>query len=218
MKKKILLGIFALAVAFQAGAQDKAFNFGFKVAPAISWLSIDSQSYETDGSAAKCNWGFFGAWNFTENLSVVSGFNVNFLGGNYKLVSAKSSLVDVTGYSPSTPNININKTNKIRLGELELPVAFQMRTNDINDFKFYVQIGLASGYIFRAKGKDDKNIDNRHLNTSYFVAGGVEYAVTGGVSLIGQLKYNGGLTSVMSTSHFAKTKANFVELGLGVMF
>ena len=207
MKKKILLGIFALAVAFQASAQDKAFNFGFKVAPAISWLSIDNQLKEADGSNVKCNWGFFGAWNFAENFSLASGFNVNFLGGNYKEIFPVGS--EALGYY---------RKDKIRLGELELPVAFQMRTNDINDFKFYVQIGLASGYIFRAKDKDDKNIDNRHLNTSYFVAGGVEYAVTGGVSLIGQLKYNGGLTSVMSTSHFAKTKANFVELGLGVMF
>ena len=201
MKKTILLAIFALAAAFQAGAQDRKLNFGFKVAPAIAWLNIDDNpSYEADGSVPKCNWGFFGAWNFTENIALVSGFNVNYPGGNY--VSKTSA-----------------NTGKIRLREFEIPAALQMKTGDISDFKFYVQIGLAAAYIFSAKDKDDKKRDDaRHIDTSYFVAAGAEYAVTGGVSLIGQLKYNGGLTSVMSTSHFANTKANFVELGLGVLF
>ena len=198
MKKKIFLGIFALAVVFQANAQDKTINFGFKVAPAIAWLDIDDHNVKSDGSVPKCNWGFFGIWNFTKNFSLVSGFNINSLGGNYKTLTEK---------------------NKIRLSEFEIPAAFQMRTDNIKNFKFYVQIGLAGAYIFKAKDKDDKDLfdnnDARHINTSYFVTAGTEYAVTGGVSLIGQLKYNGGFTSVMDTD---KMKANFVELGLGVMF
>jgi len=204
MKKKILLGIFALAVTFQAGAQDKAFNFGVKIAPAIAWLSIDNNNngIESDGSDVKCNWGFFGAWNFAENFSLVSGFNVNYLGGKVK-----------------APTLIGNASGKIRLSEFEIPVAFQMKTDDINDFKFFAQIGLAGAYIFKAQDKDGNKIDDaRKLGTSYLVAAGTEYAVTGGVSLIAQLKYNGGLTSVMSKSRFADTKANFVELGLGVMF
>ena len=206
MKKKILLGIFALAIAFQASAQDKAFNFGFKVAPAIAWLSIDNLDIKSDGSNVKCNWGFFGAWNFAENFSLVSGFNVNFLGGNYKI-------------NPPAGSEMLTISNKIRLSEFELPVAFQMRTNDINDFKFFMQLGLAAAYIFRAKDKDDRDIDNaRKFAINYFVTAGTEYAVTSSLSLIGQVRYNGGLTSVMGKNSFADTRANFVELGLGVMF
>jgi hypothetical protein len=200
MKKKILLGIFALAMVFQAAAQDKAFNFGVKVAPAISWLRIDNKLIEPDGANVKCNAGFIAAWNFAENFSLVSGININSLGGKYK----KEGEV---------------KDKEIRLTEFEIPVAFQMKTNDINDFKFYLQLGLGAAYIFSAKDKDKNDIkEARDLGLNYFAVGGAEYAVTGGVSLIGQVKYNGSLTSVMSKHNFADTRANFVELGLGVMF
>ncbi|GHT31868.1 hypothetical protein FACS189434_02440 [Bacteroidia bacterium] len=211
MKKKILLGIFALAMVFQAAAQDKAFNFGVKVAPAISWLRIDNKLIEPDGANVKCNVGFIAAWNFAENFSLVSGFNVNSLGGKFKAEIPS----DAAAFPPITETVK----NKIRLTEFEIPVAFQMKTNDINDFKLYLQLGLGAAYIFNAKDKDKNDIkDARALGLNYFAVGGAEYAVTGGVSLIGQVKYNGGLTSAMSKKHFADTRANFVELGLGVMF
>jgi len=204
MKKKILFCILALAVISQANAQDKVFNFGFRVAPAVAWLSIDGNSIDSDGSALKFNWAFFGAWNFTDNLSIVTGFNVNSLGGRYKY-----ELLEL-------PNATV--TNRIRLNEFQIPLGFQMRTDEISGFKFYAQVGLACGYIFNARDEHNQSIDNRFFNVSYFVAAGAEYPIAGGVSLIGQLKFNGGLTSVMSKNRFANTQANFMELGFGVMF
>jgi len=204
MKKKILFCILALAVIYQANAQEKAFNIGLRMAPAIAWLGIDDNNIESDGAVFKCNWALFGAWNFAENFSVVSGFNVNFLGGKYKHKLLEG------------PNVTV--TNRIRLNEFQIPLGFQMRTDEVSGFKFYAQVGLAGGYIFRAKDEDNKNVDNRSLNTSYFVAAGAEYPIDGGISLIGQLKFNGGLTSVMSKNRFASTQANFIELGFGVMF
>ena len=201
---KILFCILALAVIFQANAQDKAFNFGLRVAPAVAWLSVDDNDIRSDGGALKFNWAFFGTWNFTDNLSIVSGFNVNSLGGRYKYEHL------------GLPNATA--ANRIRLNEFQIPLGFQMRTDKVNGFKFYAQVGLACGYIFNARDEHKQSINNRFFNVSYFLAAGAEYPVAGGVSLIGQLKFNGGLTSVMSKNRFANTQANFMELGFGVMF
>lgn|GEM_PF-3501567 len=207
MKKRILFCILALAVICQANAQDRTFNFGFRAAPAVTWLNIIDDNIDSDGAALRFNWAFFGTWNFSENFSIVSGFNVNSLGGKYKYN---------LGATHELPNGTA--TNRLRLSEFQVPIGFQMRTDEISGFKFYAQVGLAGGYIFNARDGNNQNVDNRLFNASYFVAAGAEYPIVGGISLTGQLKFNGGLTSVMSTRRFANTKADFIELGFGVMF
>lgn len=203
MKTKILLFSIVLATLSQIGlAQDKKFNFGFKVGPSISWFSIDERGISSEGAVPKLNWGFIGAYNFSENFALLSGFNVNSLGGKVKVEGLPGSF-------------------KTKYSEFQLPAIFQMKTNEIGSLKFYAQIGLAAGYVFKAKDDDDNSISNEtnDFETSYILAGGVEKPVNGGVSLIAQVKYNGGFTSIMKEKETNfQAKINFVELGLGVLF
>ena len=196
MKKLLLSAVCLIAVLMQVNAQDKAFNFGLKMAPAISWLSIGDQGIEPNGARMKFNWGFVGAWNFSDNFSLVSGFNINSLGGNYKISA---------------------ETYRIKYSEFQLPAIFQMCTNSIGDMKLHLQIGLAEGVKLSAKDKDGNKINNqaRNFNTAYLVAGGVEFRVLNELNLLAQIKYNGGLTSLMKN---ADMKNNFIELGIGVLF
>lgn len=58
MKTKILLFSIVLATLSQISlAQDKKFNFGFKVGPSISWFSIDERGISSEGAVPKLNWG-----------------------------------------------------------------------------------------------------------------------------------------------------------------
>lgn len=201
MKTRILLITFILSGLIQASAQDKKFNFGLKVAPAISWLSSEQSGVSGDGASAKFNWGFIGACNFTDNFALVSGFNVNSLGGKLKRE-------DTTKYSMG-----------YRYSELQLPAIFQMRSNEIFGLKIYFQLGLAAGYLMSAKDEDGEKIPKRPLNTSWIIGSGVYVPVAGNINLLGQIKYNGGLTGIgkkKTPTHQAT--ANFIELGLGVLF
>jgi len=199
MKTKILLVIFILSGLVQASAQDKKFNFGLKIAPAVSWLSTDQKGTSSDGPLARFNWGFIGAYNFSQNFALVTGININSLGGK---------LIDEDKHSI-----------KRKYTELQIPAIFQMRSNDIGGFKIYFQLGLGGGIFLSAKDGDDEKIydQTRPFNASYIVASGVDFPVKGGFSLIGQIKFNGGLANIGKSDSY-NAKSSFLELGLGVLF
>lgn len=196
MKKLLLSVICVIAMLTQTNAQDRKFNFGLKVAPAVSWLSIGEHGIEPNGARMKFNWGFIGAWNWADNFSLVSGFNINSLGGNYKTALY---------------------TNRIKYSEFQLPAIFQMRTNPIGNMRLHAQIGIAEGVMLSARDKDNKKINNavRNFNTAYIVAAGMEFQVLGELNLLGQIKYNGGITKIHKNYDI---RNNFIELAVGVIF
>lgn len=201
MKTRILLIIFILSGLFQASAQEqsKKFNFGLKIAPALSWLSTNEKGVSSDGPLFRFNWGAIGAYNFSQNFALVSGININSLGGKLKH--------DAT-------NVSV----KSKYSEFQIPAILQMKSNEIGVLKIHFQIGLAGGIFMSAKDGNDENIysQTRPFNASYIVASGVDFPVKGGFSLIGQIKYNGGLTNISKSG--SNAKSSFIELGLGVLF
>jgi len=217
MRTKILLVILVVSSFIQVAAQEKKFNFGIKVAPAISWLSSENKNISSDGAAVKCNWGFIGAYNFSQNFSLVSGFNFNYLEGKLKTD-------DVGLYNHNHPlmydvNMPDNNGTKRSYTEFQIPAVFQMKSNEIEHFKIFLQIGLAGGVLVKAKQNDVENVfsETSLFNSSFIVAAGVDFPIKGDISLIGQLKYNGGLTNV-GKGGFSEAKVSFVELGLGILF
>jgi hypothetical protein len=216
MKKGIITIIIILAISAQSNfAQDRKFNFGFKVAPAISWLSVDNANISSNGSSPKFNWGFIGEYNFNHNFAFVSGFDINTLGGKLKI---DENLDGQEFTSNSTANYS----------EFEIPLIFQMKTDRIGHLKYYAQIGLTIAYVYSAKDDNNNDISNTSypVNTGYILAAGIEYPVVGDVSFIGQIKYNGGLTSITKSLNYGTYSSNtntnattdFVELGFGILF
>ena len=215
MKTRTLLITFILSGLIQASAQDRNFNFGLKIAPAVSWLNADQKGLSSDGPLARLNWGFIGSYNFSENFALVSGFNINSLGGKLKFEYDENRLLD-----PSQAQlINGTVKSKNRYSELQIPALFQMKSNDMGGFKIYFQLGFAQGVFLTAKNGDGESIrsQTRPFNTSWVIASGIDFPVTGGISLLGQIKYNGGLTNV-GKGDFSGVKASFIELGVGVLF
>ena len=200
MKARILLITFILLGFTQVNAQDKKVNFGLKIAPALSWLNSDEKGVSSDGASARFNWGFIGGYNFSPNFALVSGFNVNSLGGKLKLDATDRSV-------------------KCNYSELQIPLVFQMKSSEISIFKIYLQIGLAEGVFLTAKDGDGESIysQTKPLNTAWIIASGIDFPFKGGISLIGQIKYNGGFTNISKSDYFEAT-SSFFELGLGVLF
>ena len=207
---KILLTIIALLIVFHAHAQEKKFNFGLKIAPAISWLNIEnddnvSTGISSDGAVAKFNWGFFGIYNATENFGLVSGFNVNHLGGNIKYSDGGGTSVRA----------------KHKYSEIQIPFLLQMQSNEILDFRIFFQLGIAGGYFLKARDGNDKKLENEtsDFNSAFIISGGIYYPFIGGLNLMGQFKYNGGLNNISRRDGFdGKIKTSFVELTFGLMF
>ena len=200
MKAKILLITIIFLGFTQVNAQDKKLNFGLKVAPALSWLNSDEKGVSSDGAVAGFNWGFIGVYNFSQNFALVSGFNVNSLGGKLKFDATNSSA-------------------KINYSELQIPLVFQMKSSEIGKIKVYLQIGLAEGVFLSAKDGDGNSIYSQTIpvNTAWIVASGVDFPLKGGISLLGQIKYNGGITNV-NKSGYNDATSSFVELGIGILF
>jgi opacity protein-like surface antigen len=234
--KKILFSLFASALCLTATAQDaysdlSAFSFdrfaiGLKVAPAISWISTGTDNASGDGSAMKFNWGLVAKYHLTENYAIVSGFNVNGLGGDLKYES---------------DNINFASENKF--SSFEIPVAFRLTTEPMfNDFFFYAQVGLGLGYVFNPRIDITHYSDNvihivaptfptieetksaNRLAIGYNLALGAEYQFTEKMAFTTQFLYNASLSRLLNSSEYKvggqgiKANANFVELGIGVMF
>jgi len=202
---KFSLAIIILLIGFQANAQEKKFNFGLKIAPAISWLNIEYVGDVASGGAVpKFNWGFTGIYNVSENFGIVSGFNVNALGGNIKYNN------DIEG--PPSP---------YKYSEIQIPLLFQMKSNEILNFHIFAQLGLAGGFFLKAKDNEDRSIEKETtaLNSAFIIAAGIYYPIIGDMNLMAQFKYNAGLNNISRSDNFNdKIKTSFVELSLGVMF
>ena len=227
--KKIIFSLAAPALCLTANAQDAysglstfsadRFAIGFKIAPAISWISPGSDDTSRDGTTMKFNWGFVAKYHITENFGLVTGFNVNGLGGN--LVYQNEDMLF---------------TSENKFTAFEIPIAFRLTTEPMfQDFFFYAQVGLGLNYAFNPRltyfatpeemlpDISERKSVNR-IVIGYNVAVGAEYQFTEKMALTAQVLYNSSLSGLLNSSkyrvdgHRIMGNYNFVEFGLGVMF
>ncbi len=237
MKKIILLMGICLLVSHVAFSQVKPFRFGLKLAPNIGWVSPDSEGYERDGMSPGFSWGFISDFTITENYSVGTGFNINYLHGKiqspYKQDIIKHE--DTTSY---TGTLN----RKLKLQYIELPVTLKMKTNKFDKLQVYGQIGFSLGFNVKAKSEDDFSYkdesdiyqtesDEREISDeltllkgALVLGGGVEYYIDNSTSIVVGITFSNGLSNVLKGTNTAdpsieqKATASYLELTLGVIF
>lgn len=212
MKKinsKICLSLLMIIISSSIYAQQKPFKFGFKVAPAISWMSPDAQDYEAGGGGFTFAWGFISDFTLMDNYYVSTGFNMSYFQGNL-----------IYPHSYENENITydgtMNRTYNLRY--IEVPLALKMKTNElIDNFQFFGMIGLNTGFKIRSKANDEFKGFNNVLDDSYsyseeqvdireetaavkaslLVGAGTEYVVDESVSLIFGINFNNGFTNIL---------------------
>lgn len=224
MKTKITLVLLLTLVTYAANAQYPPYYFGLKAAPQISWMKPDVDDYESDGIKAGFSWGFIAEFNFTENHSIATGFNMLFNGGNLK-------------FPVKDGDLTASMSREYFLKYIELPLTLKMRTNDMGNMRYFGRIGLGTAFKIGSKiideftpvtgsviTSDKTNYDDiAFVRESLIVGIGAEYKVKEGPKLGAELVFNNGFTNILTgkntmTSVDEKATPNFFELAFSVIF
>jgi hypothetical protein len=225
MKTKISLILLLSLVTYAANAQYPPFYFGLRAAPQLSWMKPNVDNYESDGVKAGFAWGFIAEFNFTENHSIATGFNMLFNGGKLKFPATQG---DETG----------SMSREYFLKYIELPLTLKMRTNNMNGMRYFGRIGLGTAFNIGAKTTDEftpaggsstanekTNYDDiSFIRESLIVGLGAEYEIKEGPKLGVELIFNNGFTNILTGKNTADTSVeekatpNFFELGFSVLF
>jgi len=231
--KKILPVIFLLIVASHLQAQYKPVLFGLRVGANLGWVKPDVQNYSGEGAQMGFTWGFIGEFFIMENYAILTGFNVDFLGGKMEYPSFKSIVTD-----GDTVNVNGQLHRQYNLKYIEIPLCLKMQTALSDKITIFGKIGLGTSFRLNAKANDDfiyeggevteskKNIEDdiALLRESLIIGGGMELKIKGSTAVIIDFTYDNAFTNMLNgdATHLPGTdpKAvyNFVELGAGIVF
>lgn len=233
-----LLIIF-ISISLSSKAQQKPFKFGFKVSPALSWLSPDAKYYEQGGAAFTLNWGFIADITLMEHYYLSTGFNVSYFQGNLSyphIMSFEQKGSDIAYEG------NLDRTYNLRY--IEVPLAFKMKTNELaKNIKFFGLMGINTGFNIRAKANDSfKGINTLGRSQSYsedkvdiknetttvkaslLVGAGIDYVIDESISMILGINFNNGLSNILKGNNTVHTDIEtkavpyYFELNLGVIF
>jgi hypothetical protein len=134
-------------------AQDidtKKLRFGAFVAPTVSWMKptankSDDNSFLTssDGSKIGFTYGLMAEYRFADNYSFVTGLQINMSGGK---INTERALAP----SDSSKYI-MNTAFDYNLQYIEIPLGLKMRTNLIEGFRFFGQLGVTPSFVISKK-------------------------------------------------------------------
>ncbi|MBN3036171.1 MAG: PorT family protein [Bacteroidales bacterium] len=235
MKKRVLLAIMFLSLTPILTAQVKPFRFGFQIAPSFSWISPDSEGYDSDGANMGFAWGFLSDFALTENYFVSTGFNMEYLSGKLNYPHAMALDPDTSLLTPG------DLARKYRLRYLEVPLCLRMRTNKFGSVSYFGQIGFGTAFNLRAKSSDtfsyvennisltnekDRDIKEevRFLRETLIIGGGIEYFIDESTSVIAGITFQNGLTNILKGQNERdpdidqKAILHYFTLKIGVLF
>lgn len=190
MKKNLLFIGLMLAMSLSASAQYKGFAFGFKVGPNWGWTGSTTGAAVSLGARTGFDVGVVAEYYFADNYALVSGINVDFVGGKYMFDRARmvTDSLNPEGY------LEVYGVNRIYKSTLyEIPLMLKMETNDLGNLplRAYAQVGGGIGYAQKVKVKDaipsegietpaewgitDREFSN--IRVSLKIGAGAQYAV-----------------------------------------
>ncbi len=226
MTKRLSLILLVLtSLVFSASSQNKAFQFGFKVAPNIGWMKPDAQDYSRNGIDAGFSWGFQAEFFLMENYAFNTGFDVVYLNGSLDYPYKSGSKVGVMSRS-------------IKSKYIELPLILKMKTNDFGKFRFYGQVGFGLGFLLDAEAEDrffsqgvldeKKTLEIRKqlrfTRESLILGAGAEYSLGGSTFLFAGIKFDNGFIDILKDQNTVnssienKAISNYLEIQIGLMF
>ena len=169
MKKNLLFVGLMLALSLSASAQYKGFSFGFKLGPNFNWTGSKTGAAINQGTKAGFDLGIVAEYYFAENYALVTGVNVDFLGGKYNFDDMRNIGVDTIDYQLGT----IERQFKTTI--YEIPLMLKMVTPQLGNLplRAYAQVGGALGYTNSVKVKDTFTLGD--INDSDFRATKGEY-------------------------------------------
>ncbi len=233
MKKLVLLSFFLVIALTQLQAQEKAFQFGFKLGPSIGWIKPDSDGYERNGVKAGFSWGFVADIHLMENYSAHTGFNVIYMNGSYSYPHKTNP----TDESSALVSGTLKRT--IHLKYIQIPAVLRMKTEEMQGFTIYGEAGLALALNTNAKADDSFVVDGeilkelkntniskqlRFTRESLILGAGVFYNLGGSSKLTAGIRFDNNIFDILKDQNTLNPEvenkgiANFLELQLGLLF
>lgn len=184
----------------------KKFQLGFTTSPTFGWMSTSgSETLKSDGLRTGFTYGVLADFAFTDNYYFSSGLVVTTVNANVKRFSG----------SDQTKSVN-------KIQYLAVPLTLKLKSNEIENRKFYGQFGLDANVKLSAKetiqGNNMEDISKKVnlFRLGLIIGGGAEWKVAQNMSLLTGLSYNNGFTDVFDGSE--KAKNSFVSINLGMFF
>ena len=187
MMKKLLLSIATVALAAPAlMAQDAGraesrvtlnrIRFGAYIAPNLSWMKPTATkdgnyAVQSDGSKLGFTYGLMAEYFFARNYGIVTGLQVNSTGGKQS-----STIIN----TPTSGAYVTSAKFDYRIQYLEIPLALKLRTDEINGFRFFGQLGATLGINI---GKKATYTVNYHSDTTNKVAEGDKIKLDGSLTI-----------------------------------
>ncbi len=220
--------LFALAMlaTIAVDAQEKAFQFGFELAPNIGWISPTTENYENDGIRLGFSWGFVGDIYLVENYAINTGLKFIYLNGKYEFPEKRDDVAGRTERRLNTSYLQIPGVLRMRTEEInnghsiygDFGLALSLRLNALADEKFYV-----NDRLFGTDKKKDVDEEMRYSRTSMLIGAGIYKDLAELTKLNIGLRWDNGLLNVLKgknniSENKIKATTSFVELKVGVLF
>ncbi len=210
MKKTLLTIAFVIALALNASAQFKPFQFGLKIEPGIGWSKLNSDHLFDGKTKMNFNWGFVGNIYFVENYGLSTGFNVKFMNNEYSFNAADNSIV----------------TRTIKNQYLEIPIGLTMRTEKIGNLRVMGNVSYGLGFLLNSNEKNfNENGNELTMLTNYsklrnalIVKLGVEYFIHKSSCLVAALVFNNNFANIYTKDYQQNVLLNNLCLEIGFMF
>ena len=233
--KKFLCILFALAFFGESAFAQIAgenLRLGFYISPGISSFRTQNNDINTSGGPS-FGFGLIADIEISDNYSIGSGINLNYLKGDVSIIGGTDGTDGVT------------REGNYRYGYVEIPVTAKLSTNEVatsfGDLRFFGQLGgflglplLRTRYDFFLDGVLQDEKDNAKanklvnpINIGLASAVGGEYAMTENTYIYLALWYNVGFISVLKNKAFDeynfdnkdnKVNSSLIGLRLGAMF
>lgn len=208
MKKILFLACFLL-ISFISNAQedDKNFDLGFTLSPNLSWVTNDGDKLVSDGAKPGFTYGVIADLGFAKNYFFSTGFTITSL----------HSQAETTD----------NSREKYKLQYIEIPLTLKLKSNTLNERRFYGQFGLGTGINIAAK-KDVKSLgttasgddigissDVNAIRLGLVAGAGVEWNIGKNLSVVTGLTLNNAFTKTFKKYD---SKNPYLSLNLGLFF
>ncbi|MBC8048126.1 MAG: PorT family protein [Fimbriimonadaceae bacterium] len=233
MKKIVSIFLFFIAGIISVHAQE--FRFGLTASPVFSWLKIDGEDFQNDGSRVGFQYGllFDQTIGSVERYAFSTGLLIDITGGQYTY--ADTVQVDSVTFTPVVNSV------VARVQYIEIPLTIKLRTNEINYMTYYGQFGVVPGINIKARGdftvnpdplshsvedinlkEDNNNVDELSYNDfdlSLIVGAGLEYSMSENTSIVAGIFFKNGFSGVIS-DRFDDNAMKLKQIGirLGVLF
>lgn len=193
---------------------NRNFRLGFTTSPTFGWLKYDRPDIESDGLRTGFSYGVLGDFGFSENYYFSSAVTVTTINANTQPLPSDASSSAV-----------------YKLQYIEIPLTLKLKSNPIQNARFYGQFGLATAVKIGAKqdgtaiigGDVITTLDNADISGSInafrlglLFGGGAEWKIAKNIDLLTGISYNNGLTDIFDTND--KAKNSYISLNLGVFF